>query len=172
MIKTIFKVLYISLAVVLTIVVFVFNYQSTTITQIKDALTGFVNKEEYYNVARMCGGLYDSNPVISIQNSDKFDNKYSDYMQSTIDFYNTEINPLQPKTINKSTVIENNKFDLVLYAGTKDVENTYYNHGDEDNLEKAKYYFDEEGTVIEDNTVTNPSKPNYKFDEEGYLIEE
>ena len=140
MIKTVFKVLYISLAVVLTIVVFIFNYQSTTITQIKDALNGFVNREEYYNVARMCGGLYDSNPIISIQNDDKFDNRYANKMEDTIDFYNTEINPGSPKSINKSTIIEDNKFDMVVYAGTKDVTNTYYNTGDEGNLEKAKYH--------------------------------
>ena len=142
MIKTIFKVLYISLAVVLTIVVFVFNYQSTTITQIKDALNGFVNREEYYNVARMCGGLYDSNPIISIQNDDKFDNRYANKIEGVINLYNTEIrNQEDPeKTINKSTIIEDNKFDMVVYAGTKDVTNTYYNTGDEGNLEKAKYH--------------------------------
>lgn len=142
MIKTIFKVLYISLAVVLTIVVFVFNYQSTTITQIKDALNGFVNREEYYNVARMCGGLYDSNPIISIQNDDKFDNRYANKMEGVIEFYNNEIRESKDpeKTINKSTIIEDNKFDMVVYAGTKDVTNTYYNTGDEGNLEKAKYH--------------------------------
>ena len=142
MIKTIFKVLYISLAVVLTIVVFVFNYQSTTITQIKDALNGFVNREEYYNVARMCGGLYDSNPIISIQNDDKFDNRYANKMEGVIEFYNNEIRESEDpeKTINKSTIIEDNKFDMVVYAGTKDVTNTYYNTGDEGNLEKAKYH--------------------------------
>jgi hypothetical protein len=142
MIKTIFKVLYISLSVVLAIVVFVFNYQSTTITQIRDSLNGFIKREEYYNVARMCGGLYDSNPIISIQNDEKFDNAYANKMEDVIDLYNTEINPHPetPKTINKSTIIEDNKFDMVVYAGTKDVTKTYYNHGDEDNLEKAKYH--------------------------------
>ena len=169
MIKTIFKVLYISLSVVLTIVVFIFNYQSTTITQIKDALDGFVDKEEYYNVARMCGGLYDSNPIISIQNDEKFDDRYANKMQDTIDFYNENIalEPAQYKSINKSTVIENNKFDMVVYAGTKDVNNTYYNHGDEDNLEKAKYhkydftyyiYLFDVDFAISDKHATNGSK--------------
>ena len=140
MIKTIFKVLYISLAVVLAIVVFVFNYQSTTINQISDALNGFVKREEYYNVARMCGGLYDSNPVISIQNETTYDEKYSNKMQGTLDFYNEEINPSNPKSINASTVIEDNKYDMIVYSGTKDVTKTYYNHGDEENLEKAEYH--------------------------------